>query len=413
MLVRLLQIAILGSAFLALPVCAESGGLNEMVSLRSVSDTSGKSVRSSYARALSDLRSENSSLKEQQQVLIDYAKQLRTRHKELENKCLQSGKKQETTGGSNKKDCKESGLFVPVSEYNALKRKYEETQNRANSSTSDMQDVAKKLSENEKNTIDLTSQLTKVENEFEEYKKNKEAELHELTLKNTKLYTELEDTKAELDDYIRQLENNQKAASRLPALEKELLSLKNELLLRKTAEEILLPGSTARKEPVPERSDAPKRERQAAASDKKIFSDVTVLEVTGNKVSLRVGPGTQHSPVMDVQKGTKLTVEAKENDWYRVLTSTGSRAFIHSNYSRIVSGSAESVNKAKARAQLDVEPHKPPLPAKPVRRAGGTIEPEESADAIEIPVGGSPSEKLAIEKLMRAMSGMGEKEGNK
>ena len=63
-------------------------------------------------------------------------------------------------------------------------------------------------------------------------------------------------------------------------------------------------------------------------------SDVLVGEVTEDKANLRSGPGTENSPVMQVQRGTRLTIEAREGDWYRVMSPTGTRAYIKSDVVR-------------------------------------------------------------------------------
>lgn len=60
-------------------------------------------------------------------------------------------------------------------------------------------------------------------------------------------------------------------------------------------------------------------------------SDVLLAIVTSKRAHLRGGPGTQHSPVMDVHKGSRLLIETQEGDWYRVITPQGGRAYIESS----------------------------------------------------------------------------------
>ena len=53
------------------------------------------------------------------------------------------------------------------------------------------------------------------------------------------------------------------------------------------------------------------------------------------KAFLRAGPGEEHSPLMEVQGGTRLTVEARVGEWYRVISPTGTRAFIRGDVVQI------------------------------------------------------------------------------
>lgn len=58
--------------------------------------------------------------------------------------------------------------------------------------------------------------------------------------------------------------------------------------------------------------------------------DMPVLTVTVDKANLRTGPGKDNSPIMTVSKGTRLAVETRLNDWYRIITPTGTRAWVSS-----------------------------------------------------------------------------------
>lgn len=91
---------------------------------------------------------------------------------------------------------------------------------------------------------------------------------------------------------------------------------------------------------------------------------------------------------MDIAKGARLTVEAREGEWLRVNAPTGGRAYVNSGLVRIIdngqnvsnTGSAmpktDIVTKEVAPAEdankmvpIEVEPVKPPLPQKPVKRS--------------------------------------------
>ena len=56
-----------------------------------------------------------------------------------------------------------------------------------------------------------------------------------------------------------------------------------------------------------------------------------IAVVTADKVHLRTGPGKENSPLMAVTKGTRLAVETKNGDWYRVIAPTGARAWVSSD----------------------------------------------------------------------------------
>ena len=56
--------------------------------------------------------------------------------------------------------------------------------------------------------------------------------------------------------------------------------------------------------------------------------DLAVVTVTAPKANLRSGPGLNHSPLMTVSSGTRLVVERRDGDWYRVVTPNGSRAWV-------------------------------------------------------------------------------------
>lgn len=58
-------------------------------------------------------------------------------------------------------------------------------------------------------------------------------------------------------------------------------------------------------------------------------SDGTLIgTVTSQKAFLRSGPSKDDSPIMSVSKGTRLVVETRNSNWYRVITPTGGRAWI-------------------------------------------------------------------------------------
>ncbi len=56
--------------------------------------------------------------------------------------------------------------------------------------------------------------------------------------------------------------------------------------------------------------------------------DVPVVTVIAEKANLRTGPSGENSPLMAVSKGTRLVVEKREGEWYRVITPSGTRAWV-------------------------------------------------------------------------------------
>lgn len=75
-------------------------------------------------------------------------------------------------------------------------------------------------------------------------------------------------------------------------------------------------------------SEASATTRRAAATE---AVDMPVATVVSEKAFLRSGPGRNNSPLMSVSNGTRLVVETREGEWYRVITPTGSRAWVASD----------------------------------------------------------------------------------
>ncbi|MCB0354924.1 MAG: SH3 domain-containing protein [Bdellovibrionales bacterium] len=59
-----------------------------------------------------------------------------------------------------------------------------------------------------------------------------------------------------------------------------------------------------------------------------------IVTVISDKANLRTGPGTDNSPLMQIKKGTRLAVETRQGEWYRVIAPTGERAYIRSDMIR-------------------------------------------------------------------------------
>ncbi len=60
-------------------------------------------------------------------------------------------------------------------------------------------------------------------------------------------------------------------------------------------------------------------------------ADLPVATVVVDKAQLRTGPGKDNSPLMAVSKGTRLVIETRQGDWYRVVAPSGARAWVSSD----------------------------------------------------------------------------------
>ncbi len=67
-----------------------------------------------------------------------------------------------------------------------------------------------------------------------------------------------------------------------------------------------------------------------AEQEEKASADMPIATITARKANLRVGPSETDSPLMEVAYGTRLVVETRTGDWYRVIAPTGVRAWISS-----------------------------------------------------------------------------------
>jgi uncharacterized protein YraI len=65
-----------------------------------------------------------------------------------------------------------------------------------------------------------------------------------------------------------------------------------------------------------------------------------VATVAVDKAELRLGPGKNHSALMAIPRGSRLAVEVRQGEWYRVFAPTGERAWIQSSLVRFGEGAA-------------------------------------------------------------------------
>ena len=57
-------------------------------------------------------------------------------------------------------------------------------------------------------------------------------------------------------------------------------------------------------------------------------ADLQVATISVDKADLRLGPGRNHSALMSLKRGSRLMVEARQGEWYRVFAPNGDRAWI-------------------------------------------------------------------------------------
>jgi hypothetical protein len=78
----------------------------------------------------------------------------------------------------------------------------------------------------------------------------------------------------------------------------------------------------------------------AAPAAQNPTSDLQVATIAVDKADLRLGPGKNHSALMSLRRGSRLAVEARQGEWYRVFAPNGQRAWIHSSLVRFGDGAA-------------------------------------------------------------------------
>ena len=162
---------------------------------------------------------------------------------------------------------------------------------------------------------------------------------------NAALRAEIEKSKRQIVEQQQKIQDQEQLVSGIPSLRRQLQEAKNQLLMKQTEMQVLgkagtQPNIVSSSPPKTAMNDAAKQkildevmERSGRIAGEESVSgkraaEVLVFEVRGVKVNLRSGPGADHAAVMQVQRGSKLTVESREGDWYRVYTPTGTRAYI-------------------------------------------------------------------------------------
>jgi peptidoglycan endopeptidase LytE len=71
---------------------------------------------------------------------------------------------------------------------------------------------------------------------------------------------------------------------------------------------------------------------------------------TSDRVSVRLGPGTQYKRAAVIDKGKSMTVTAKQGDWCKVTLAGGTKGWVHSDYVRVSDPVAERIVRAAQEA---------------------------------------------------------------
>jgi uncharacterized protein YgiM (DUF1202 family) len=189
------------------------------------------------------------------------------------------------------------------------------------------------------------------------------AELQDLIKRHGKIKADLKlqsdsaaKYKKKADDLTVQLE---KSEAKVKALEQELTEARNRLMVSETEVERLsgLMVTTVRSSKSLAKlgsvqTDGIQRASSAAAiapsrrpAETQPADEMPVATVVVEKANLRTGPGAEHSPLMSVTRGTRLLVEIRRGEWYRVISPSGSRAWVSADV--VAFGSSPQASPSK------------------------------------------------------------------
>ncbi len=130
------------------------------------------------------------------------------------------------------------------------------------------------------------------------------------------------------------------AKTKIQRLSRELNDTRNRLMVAETEVERLSSQFEARNRSnltklgavaavnVNRHPPAQQRKQQPVAQP---VEEMPIATIIVDKAQLRTGPGKDNSPLMAVTKGTRLAIETRQGEWYRVLAPTGARAWVSSD----------------------------------------------------------------------------------
>ena len=184
----------------------------------------------------------------------------------------------------------------------------------------------------------------------------------ELARRFSDLKEELANKSSETKNCLDQLEQSSELLSKLAVIKKKQVSEENENLMAETAAQLLdeppvvqpKASKKARGRLKAKKSSAmnlsPALAAAVSAKQPAPAADVMIVEAVKKKINLRSGPGREHSPLMQVRRGTRLTVESREGDWFRVVAPTGGRAYVRSDVVKKLSKEGASIAQAPQKA---------------------------------------------------------------
>jgi len=147
---------------------------------------------------------------------------------------------------------------------------------------------------------------------------------------------------------------------RVVALERELEHVRGQLssaeieLSRISSIKDPSTRASLKRYPAPPAQSAPAKNiaaepASATVSEPLPSADLQIATVSGAKVDLRLGPGKEHSALMQVGKGTRLAVEARKGEWYRVFAPNGQRAWVSASQVTFGGTNADSASTVRVR----------------------------------------------------------------
>ncbi len=180
-------------------------------------------------------------------------------------------------------------------------------------------DFHRNMEEVSKQAVSLTSQLEEQSHALEGLRQTR-----------TSLQSKITRAESRIRELVQELEQ---AQNRLLIAETEVERLSSILEQRSTgaANARQMEKTFSSREATPKRVSQTTRKRPATDpffNEKKVSDDMPIVTVVTNKANLRTGPGLNNSPLMTVSKGTRLAVETRQGEWYRVIAPTGARAWV-------------------------------------------------------------------------------------
>ncbi len=376
---------------------------------------------------MNEVIEENKILKEQRQVLLDHTRLLREKYKKLHDYCSK------TSSSCPESISSEASVIEPIQKEEIIKleKKLSSLEEEKGILNASLEKVKLDLAAKDQEIL----MLKQGENALKDKDKGLAVKDEELKKKDQEIVKLKADLEAKINSekaILEQLETSSAVILKISELEKEIVSLQGQLLMKKTTAELLgVKSADANNDKQAESQESVFRNNVVSQNRSSVglSADVTIVEVVADKVSLRVGPGPEHSAIMDVQRGTRLTVEAREGKWLRVNSPTGGRAFISSEFvrgldrngaSQVVEqrrpavapptfNKLENIEKDEVVTEQDIQmnldapvPVKPSMPKKAPRKVAQSRTDKDIEPFGEVPNKES-KESVAMEKLMKAM----------